>query len=119
MQHDWPALRELIARQPKTINLNAGTVSPTPLSILEAVTELRRRQAGNPSDFIWRQAPPLTRAGRAALAEYLNCLPAQLVLLPNITFAMNIIVSSLGPQLPTGSEILTTDHEYGAMMNCW
>ncbi len=47
----------------------------------------------------------------------MNCSTNDLLLLPNTTFAMNIIVNSL--QLPPGSEILTTDHEYGAMMYCW
>src|SRR3954468_10785268 len=115
----WADRRALIAREPDAINLNAGTLSPTPLPILDAVTALRRRQAANPSDFVWRQLPPLIQAGRAALAGYLNCPSAELVMLPNITFVMNIVVSSLAEQLPAGAEILTTDHEYGAMLNCW
>src|SRR4051812_11586188 len=98
----WHARRELIAREPGTINLNAGTLSPTPLPILDAVTELRRRQAANPSDFVWRQAPPMIQAARAALAECLNCPAAELVMLPNITFGMNIVVTSLADQLPAG-----------------
>src|SRR5262249_40924466 len=35
----------------------------------------------------------------------------------NITFALNIVADSL--KLEPGSEILTTDHEYGAMLACW
>jgi isopenicillin-N epimerase len=116
---DWSKARQLIPQPPGIINLNAGTLSPTPLPLLEAVNQLRLRQAGNPSDFVWRHGPPMLQAARETLARYLNCSAADLLLLPNITFAMNIAVASLALQLPSGAEILTTDHEYGAMMNCW
>jgi len=102
---------------PGTINLNAGTLSPTPIPVMDALTELRLRQASNPSDFVWRQTPPLIDASRQRLAQYLRCKADDLLLLENITFALNIIVDSL--KLDPGGEILTTDHEYGAMLACW
>jgi isopenicillin-N epimerase len=113
----WSVRRSLVALTPDTVNLNAGTLSPTPLPVLEAMFQLRRRLAGNPSDFLWRQTPSLIERARAALASYLNCDAAGLLLLPNITFAMNLVTRSL--PLPAGCEVLTTDHEYGAMINCW
>src|SRR5947207_7946855 len=117
VEQSWQARREQIALTPGTINLNAGTLSPTPLPVLEKMFALRRQMARNPSDFLWRQTPPHITRARGALAKYLNCSPADLLLLPNITFALNIVTTSL--RLPAGSEILTTDHEYVAMMNCW
>jgi isopenicillin-N epimerase len=54
---------------------------------------------------------------RLALATYLHVQPQNLLLLPNVTYAVNTVVASL--DLPRGSEILTTDHEYGAMIFCW
>src|SRR5439155_13262446 len=113
----WIEHRKRVSLTPGTINLNSGTLSPTPLAVLEAVTRLRQRLAANPSDFLWRKTPPLINAARARLAQYVRCDPADLLLLPNITFAINIIAESL--KLPEGTEILTTDHEYGAMMACW
>jgi isopenicillin-N epimerase len=112
----WKAARAQMMRDANSINLNAGTLSPTPVPVFEAVTELRRRQAENPSDFCWRQAQPLLARSRARLARYLNCRELDLLLLPNVTFAMNIAIESL--RLPAGSEILTCDHEYGAMEYC-
>lgn len=113
----WLAKRQLVAHDPDRINLNAGTLSPTPIAVLDAVTRLRKEQAANPSHFLWRRGGELLERARARLAQYVNCGALDLLLLPNTTFAMNIIVNSL--QLPAGSEILTTDHEYGAMMFCW
>ena len=121
MTHDdesfWRAKRELVAREPRKVNLNAGTLSPTPLPVLEAVGRLRMMQASDPSNFLWRESIPLVERARARLAEYLNCSSNDLLLLPNATLAINVIASSL--PLPYGAEILTTDHEYGAMMYCW
>src|SRR5437868_10618606 len=101
---DWHAARQLIPQQPGVINLNAGTLSPTPLPLLEAVAELRLRQASSPSDFLWRQSPPLIQAARERLAVYLNCSMGDLLLLSNVTFAINIAVNALAEQLPAGSE---------------
>lgn len=95
------------------INLNAGTLYPTPRPILDAVARVRRQLADQPSDFQWRTGPAHLARSRAALARYLNTDPANLLLLPNVTFALNAAINSL--DLPAGSEVLSTDHEYGAI----
>src|SRR5437016_13414180 len=89
--HFWNEQRKRVAMTPGTINLNAGTLSPTPIPILQSVAALRQRLAANPSDFLWRQTAPLIDAARAGLAAYLHCEPADLLLLPNITHAINIV----------------------------
>src|SRR4051812_34180349 len=113
----WTERRLEMILDPDSANLNAGTLSPIARSVFDAVTDLRRRQAAAPSDFCWRQTPPLINRARASLAKYLHCREGDLLLLPNVTFAINIVTNSL--KLPAGSEILTSDHEYGAMRMCW
>lgn len=113
----WTNARNQMARNEKIINLNAGTLSPTPLPIMARCNELRQMMAENPSDFFWRQTKPLLNASRDALGKYLNCPSSELLLLPNVTNAMNIAIRSL--DLPAGSEILATNHEYGAILNAW
>ncbi|MGH7178985.1 MAG: aminotransferase class V-fold PLP-dependent enzyme [Tepidisphaeraceae bacterium] len=113
----WLARRAEMDLDPESANFNTGTLSPTPRPVLEAVTRLRQQQSSAPSDFCWRQLPKLINASRAALAAYLNCRAFDLLLLPNVTFAINLAAWSL--ELPPGSEILTTDHEYGAMVFLW
>src|SRR5262245_43193079 len=112
----WRRARGEMLLDANSINLNAGTLSPTPRPVFEAATELRKRQASNPSDFHWRQSPPLLGRSRSSLARYLNVREADPALLPNVTYAINIVIASL--KLPGGGEILTTDHEYGAMRFC-
>lgn len=113
----WSAQRKRIAHRDDIINLNAGTLSPTPLEVLDRCNELRRMQAENPSDFFWRQTERLIDDARSALSDYLHCNPRDLLLLPNVTNALNIAIGSL--DLPEKSEILTTQHEYGAILNVW
>jgi isopenicillin-N epimerase len=113
----WQRLRDEVLLDPGSTNLNAGSFSPLRRAIFDAVTLLRREQASNPSNFHWRRTPGLLEAARLALASYLNTPTANLLLLPNATFGINLVTRSL--HIPAGGEILTTDHEYGAMISCW
>src|SRR5579862_2387063 len=116
--HDfWNAQRRRIYLPKDSINLNAGTLSPTPIPVMEALMRVREMQARAPSDFLWRQTPPLMARARTRLAEYVHCNPANLLLLPNVTHAINLAVQALS--LERGAEILITDHEYGAMIYTW
>ncbi|MEI6233153.1 MAG: aminotransferase class V-fold PLP-dependent enzyme [Planctomycetota bacterium] len=120
MFHDdkyWTSQRKRIFLPRDSINLNAGTLSPTPVPVMEALGNMRRQQAAVPSDFLWRFMPPLLIRARNRLATYFKCSASNLLLLPNVTHAINLAADSL--KLEAGSEILTTDHEYGAMMFCW
>jgi isopenicillin-N epimerase len=113
----WLEQRKRVCMPADTINLNAGSLSPTPIPVLAAAERLRRLQASTPSDFVWRQTPLLIAKARTRLAAYLHCPPANLALLPNVTHAINVAAESL--QLKPGTEILITDHEYGAMVFCF
>ncbi len=119
MFHDdkyWTSQRKRIFLPRDSINLNAGTLSPTPVPVMESLGNMRRQQAAVPSDFLWRQMPSLLNRARKSLADYVNCSTSNLLLLPNVTHAINLAVDSL--KLEPGSEILTTEHEYGAMLLC-
>jgi isopenicillin-N epimerase len=67
--------------------------------------------------LLGRQADDLMAESRAALAEYLGCQGDDLVYFPNPTTAVNMIARSL--KLSPGDEILSSDHEYGAMDRTW
>jgi len=116
-ERHWGALRQTVALPADHVMLNAGSLSPTPLPVLAAVTELRKQQAAAPTDFIVRTGPARIEVTRVRLARQFNIDPLDLVLLPNVTFAINIVAQSLN--LPAGAEILTTEHEYGAMVYTW
>jgi isopenicillin-N epimerase len=109
----WLSQRERIGLDAGTINLNTGTCGPVPIGVQRLLADLRTRLYNSPSDFCWRQLPVRLVRARSRLAGYLRVDPADLLLLNNATVALNLVVRSLN--LPAGSEVLTTDFEYGAM----
>ena len=113
----WTAARERMLLDPTAINLNTGSFGPLPRPVFERVTDLRRRLAEEPMDFLVRGAPPLLWAARERLASFLHADPRRLVFTANVTAAVNLVASSLSLAAP--GEILLTDHEYGAMHWCW
>lgn len=102
---------------PTVTQLNAGTCSPTPRRVFDRVSELRRKQAESPTEFQWRDAWELLRQSRTALGGYLNANARDIALVENVTVALNIAAQSI--ELPPGSKILTSDHEYGSITTLW
>ena len=110
---DWQRFRDLMPARPGQINLNAGTLSPTPRPVAEATNALRDEMACNGTYFFWEQLPPLLVESRRRLAAFLNVGPERLLLLANVTFAMNLATAAL--PLGEGDEVVVTDQMYGAM----
>jgi isopenicillin-N epimerase len=98
-------------------NLNTGSFGPLPKAVFERVTQLRRRLAEEPMDFLLREMPGHLRQARESLAKFLHADPYRLIFTANVTTSVNIVASSL--MLTAPGEILLTDHEYGAMHWCW
>jgi isopenicillin-N epimerase len=113
----WSDARARMMLDPSVINLNTGSFGPTPRVVFERVTELRRRLAEEPMDFLLRGAPPLLWQARERLASFLGGEARQLIFTANVSTAINLVASSLSLSSP--GEILLTDHEYGAMHWCW
>jgi isopenicillin-N epimerase len=102
---------------PTVTNLNTGSFGPWPRVVFDRVTELRRRLAEEPMDFLLRGLPPLLWSAREELARFVGGDPRRLVFTVNVTAAVNLVASSL--RLAAPGEILLTDHEYGAMHWAW
>lgn len=102
---------------PDVVYLNHGSYGATPRTVFETYRELQLRLERDPVDFINNQLPPLLKSARAELGRYLNADADDLVYVPNATFGLNIVAHTL--PLNAGDEVLTTDHEYGAINNLW
>ncbi len=57
------------------------------------------------------------KAARSSLSDYLGTDADNLVFTTNVTESLNIVARSL--ELGQGDEILSTDHEYGALDRTW
>jgi isopenicillin-N epimerase len=111
------ALREQFLLDPTVTFLNHGSFGATPRPVFAAYRRWQRRLERQPVLFLGRQLPALLGEARRALGGTLGADPAELVLLPNATFGVNLVARSL--HLGRGDEILTTDHEYGACDKTW
>lgn len=99
------------------IYLNHGSFGACPKPVFETYQDWQRQLELQPVEFLGRRAKDLLAQARSVLAEYLHTRPEDLVYTPNPTTAINMVVRSL--DLAPGDEILTSDHEYGAMDRTW
>ena len=111
------SLRNLFLLDPEVTFLNHGSFGACPRPVFETYLELQRALEREPIEFLGRRAQELMTSARAGLAAYLNVPAEDLVYFPNPTTAINMVMRSL--ELAEGDEILTTDHEYGAMDRTW
>lgn len=103
--------------EPDVVFLNHGSFGATPQPVFDAYQQLQRTLEAQPVRFLQREADERLGAARARLARYVGCAADELVYVPNPTTAVNMVAKSL--RFEPGDEILTTDHEYGAMDRTW
>jgi selenocysteine lyase/cysteine desulfurase len=98
------------------INLNNGTVSPSPRIVEEA---LRRYQEFINLDAARNQGilAGQVETVRTRLAENFGCSPEELAITRNTTEALEIC--ELGLELKRGDEVLSTDQDYPSMLGAY
>ncbi|MBC8506097.1 MAG: aminotransferase class V-fold PLP-dependent enzyme [Anaerolineales bacterium] len=102
---------------PEITFLNHGSFGACPRPVFESYQSWQRRLERQPVEFLDRQVSQLMAESRSALAQFLNCGAEEIVYFPNPTTAINMVARNL--ELVPGDEILTSDHEYGAMDRTW
>src|SRR6266851_2468258 len=111
------ALRDEFLLDPDVVFLNHGSFGACPRPVFERYQALQVELERQPVEFLGRRQWSLLADARAALAEYLGAGHDDVVYVSNVTTALNIVARSL--PLQAGDEILTTDHEYGALERTW
>jgi isopenicillin-N epimerase len=112
-------LRELFLLDPDVVFLNHGSFGACPRPVFEEYQRLQRELEREPVEFLGlgRSYPARITAARERLAAYVGASPADLVLVPNATTAVNMVARSL--DLHEGDEVVTTTHEYGGNDLLW
>ncbi len=110
-------LYESFLLQPDVVFLNHGSFGACPRPVFEEYQAWQRMLERQPVEFLGRRFPDLMHAARKALAAYVGAATDDLVYAPNATTALNVVARSL--PLQPGDEVLTTDHEYGALDRTW
>ncbi|MGE5263890.1 MAG: aminotransferase class V-fold PLP-dependent enzyme [Acidobacteriota bacterium] len=112
-----PLPRDLFLLDPEVAFLNHGSFGATPRPIFEKYQWWQRELERQPVEFLGRRFDDLLRDARTALGAYVHTAADNLVYVTNATTGLNIVARSL--HLSPGDEILTTDHEYGALDRTW
>jgi isopenicillin-N epimerase len=110
-------LRDFFLIRPDVIFLNHGSFGACPRPVFEAYQNWQRELERQPVEFLGRRFEGLMREARAALADFCTAETDDLVYVPNATTGLNIVARSL--PLKPGDEVLSTDHEYGALDRTW
>lgn len=115
--HPNTPLRDLFLLDPSVAFLNHGSFGATPAPVFERYQAWQRELERQPVEFLARRFQRLMGEARSALGNYVNAPADSIVYIPNATMGMNIVARSL--DLKPGDEVLSTDHEYGAIERMW
>jgi isopenicillin-N epimerase len=111
------SLKNHFLLDPSITFLNHGSFGATPKPVFKEYQRWQRELEKQPVEFLGRRVPDLLADSRAALGSYLGTHADNLVYTSNVTVSLNIVAHSL--ELGPDDEVLTTDHEYGAMDRTW
>ncbi len=110
-------LKLLFQLDPEITFLNHGSFGACPTAIFNELVQWQKKLENEPVRFITNDLYPALDVSRKALGEFVGCDGNDLVFFPNPSTAINTVAKSL--VLNPGDEILSTDHEYGAMNRTW
>lgn len=110
-------LKKYFLLDPSVTFLNHGSFGATPKPIFQEYQRWQRELETQPVEFLGRRHNSLMQSARETLANYLGTRADNIVYTQNVTIALNIVAHSLN--LGTDDEVLSTNHEYGAMDRTW
>ncbi|MDD3005500.1 MAG: aminotransferase class V-fold PLP-dependent enzyme [Flavobacterium sp.] len=111
------AMKNMFLLNPERVFLNHGSFGACPKPIFENYQNFQRELESDPVEFIQKKYSDYLAKAKSALASFIHCQKEDFVFTPNPTVAINTVMRSLN--LGEGDEILTTNHEYGAMDRTW
>lgn len=110
-------LKSLFQLNPDMVYLNHGSFGSTPIPVMDYYQKLQHQLEENPMEFFSETFFLHERNTRQELSHFLNAPTDSILLLPNVTHAINLVAKSL--QFTAHDEILLSDHEYGACEIIW
>lgn len=98
--------------------LNHGSFGACPAPVFATYQAIQREIEDEPVAFLARELTERMHAPRIALAAELGTASDNIAGgMSNVTFGLNTVARSL--DLREGDEVLTSDHEYGALEKTW
>ena len=110
-------MRDLFLIDPKVTYLNHGSYGACPKSVFLDYQNFQKRLEKQPVQFMTKYFWEDLKITRDTLGDFIKCDGDDILLFPNPTTAINNIIENL--DIAEGDEILTTQHEYGALIRAW
>jgi isopenicillin-N epimerase len=102
---------------PKITFLNHGSFGACPKPVFENYQYWQLELEKQPVQFLTKHLADHLKTSKAAVADFVGCSTDDFFFTPNPTIAINTVMRSV--KLEPDDEILTTNHEYGAMDRTW
>jgi isopenicillin-N epimerase len=107
-------MREGFLLDPEVAYFNHGGYGACTVEVFDEYQRWQRQLEREPTNFFTRRYEDELWEARVALASFLGATANDLVFTPNATSALNAVIRSL--RIRPEEEILTTKHEYGAVL---
>ena len=102
---------------PEITFLNHGSYGSCPVPIFDKYQEWQRKLENQPVQFFTKDLYQGLLRSRTSLSKFIGCNENEILFFDNPTTAIANIIHSVN--LEPGSEVLMTDHEYGALIRAW
>jgi isopenicillin-N epimerase len=111
------AYKPLFSIDPKVTFLNHGSFGACPKEVFNTLIDFQKKMEFEPVKHLAHDIYQYLKESRNALSDYVNCDKDDIAYFPNPSTALNTVIRSL--DLKEGDQILTTNHEYGALDRTW
>ena len=113
----WREIQQAFTLDRTIINLNNGGCCPSPRVVHEALKRYLDISNQSPVYHMWQILEPNIETVRRRLAGSFGCDPEELAITRNASEALQI--AQLGIPLQPGDEVVTTNQDYGRMLDTW
>ena len=109
--------KPLFSIDPEVTFLNHGAFGACPKEVFDSLIKFQKKTEYEPVKHLAYDIYQYLKESRSALSGYVNCHVDDIAYFPNPSTALNTLIRSL--DLKEGDQILTTNHEYGALDRTW
>lgn len=110
-------MKDTFLLSPNVTFLNHGSFGACPKPVFEKYQFWQRELERQPVRFMVEEVYKHLETARKRLGELVGCNSGDLIFIPNPTTGFTTMTNCLS--LKPGDEILSTDHEYGALIRGW
>ena len=113
----WREIQSAFTLDRTIVNLNNGGCCPSPRVVHEAFKRYLDLSNQAPVYHMWQVLEPNIESVRRQLAAEFGCDAEELAITRNASEALQI--AQLGVDLRAGDEVVTTNQDYGRMLDTW